>query len=529
MSTRAGQPAVKHAAIAIALLVAGCLASVALPASAQESPETERTMVAGAEAPPAREPEAVPPHPWATFVYQTPAPTYRLRLAAEQLTMQAMAFTGYLIQAPPPAVEGIPPISVWDKIRFAPGSWYFDADAITTNFAGHPAAGTFYYMFARANRVSVPEAFLWAVGASTFWELVEFKEPVSINDMIVTPVAGLAIGEAFTQLSAWFDRSSATGISKALAWLFNPMKKLHDWIDGVTPLRDPAYLGWHEFRVGAGAGVLWQAGQAYPAVDFDIATRIVHVPGYGEAGGGGFGFVDGNVSAIGLTGTLAAGRSVDFLFDTETALLGYYTREVRGDGEDLSGWDLFVGGTAGFEYGSHVWDIAGDGPKNQIAMVRFPGFDGRIRLFAGRLEVDCSLDVALDFAGVEPLGAPGPDSLPPGQAFPTVYTVQGYYYALGLHLAPALEVRYGPAALGASLRSDQFWGLTGPFVPAPDGQVISLSDARTVVRAWLRFRVPDPHLEFALGGVWRDRSGTTGYQTVSQQERSLLASFAVVF
>jgi hypothetical protein len=143
--------------------------------------------------------------------------------------------------------------------------------------------------------------------------------------------------------------------------------------------------------------------------------------------------------------------------------------------------------------------------------------------------VDCSLDVALDFAGVEPLGAPGPDSLPPGQALPTVYTVQGYYYALGLHLAPALEVRYGPAALGASLRSDQFWGLTEPFIPAPDGQVISLSDARTIVRAWLRLRVPDPHLEFALGGSWRDRSGTTGYQTVSQQERSLLASFAVVF
>ena len=539
----AGQSAVRRAAlhqaerralpsrvgITAAVLVAGCLGTVPLPASAQKSGETARMVAPTAEPPPAREPEATPPDPWATFVYEAPAPTYRLRLAIEELSMVAMAITGYVIQSPPPAVPGIPPVPVWDKIRFAPGTWYLDADDLRTNFAGHPTAGTFYYMVARGNRVSIPEAFLWGVGASTLWELVEFKEPVSINDVVVTPVAGLAIGEAFTQLSAWFDRSATTGISKALAWLFDPMKKLHDWIDGVTPLRDPAYLGWHEFRVGASGGLLSQTGQAYPAVEFDITTRLFRVPGYGEAGGAGFGFVDGNVSAIGLTATLAAGRLVDFLFDTETALLGYYTREIRRDGEDLSGWDLFVGGTAGYEFGSHVWDIAGDGSKNRIAMVRFPGFDGRVRLFAGRLEVECSLDVALGFAGVEPLGAPGPDSPPPGQAFPTVYTAQGYYYAVGLQLAPAIRVRYGPAALGASLRSDQFWGLTGPFLPQPDGQVISLSDARTVVRAWLRFRVPEPSIEFALSGIWRDRSGAAGYQTASQQERSLLAIFAVVF
>ncbi len=45
-------------------------------------------------------------------------------------------------------------------------------------------------------------------------------------------------------------------------------------------------------------------------------------------------------------------------------------------------------------------------------------------------------------------------------------TVQGYYYAVGLHLVPALEVRYGPAALGASLHTDLLWGLTGPLSPS---------------------------------------------------------------
>ena len=213
-------------------------------------------------------------------------------------------------------------------------------------------------------------------------------------------------------------------------------------------IRDPAYAGWHEFRAGAAGVLLWQEGQFYPALEVGPASRLFRVPGYGQAGRAGFGFIDGNVSAIGLTSTFASGRAVDFLFDTETALVGHYSRDLWTDGEDLHGWDLFIGGTVGFEFGSHVSDIAGSGPKNQIAMVRFPGIDGRVRLFAGELQVDGSLDVAFDFGGVEPIRRPGPSSLPPGQVYPSVYNFQGYYYAVGLHAAPALEVRYGPGGIG---------------------------------------------------------------------------------
>jgi hypothetical protein len=137
--------------------------------------------------------------------------------------------------------------------------------------------------------------------------------------------------------------------------------------------------------------------------------------------------------------------------------------------------------------------------------------------------------VALDFAGVEPIGTPSQGALPPGQSLPLVYQVQYYYYALGLHLAPALEVRYGPAALGLSLRADWFRGLTGPFIPPPDGQVVSLSDSRSTVTAWFRYRLTSPSLEFALRGAFRDRRGTVGDQETVRREGSLLASFGVVF
>ena len=55
-------------------------------------------------------------------------------------------------------------MTISGEADLAPNSWYLDAEhEITTNFAGHVAAGTFSTCSARANRVSVPEAMLWSL------------------------------------------------------------------------------------------------------------------------------------------------------------------------------------------------------------------------------------------------------------------------------------------------------------------------------------------------------------------------------
>ncbi|HVP66483.1 MAG TPA: DUF3943 domain-containing protein [Anaeromyxobacteraceae bacterium] len=468
-----------------------------------------------------------PADPWDTFVYERPEPVYRLRLAIEEVSMVGVAYIGYVIENPPPSYPGVPSTSVWSKLRFAPDSWYFDDDELATNFTGHAVSGTLYYMVARGNRVSIPEAFLWTLGAATLWELIEFKEPVSFNDIWVGTAGGMAIGEAFTQLSSYFDRGTDR-LSQALAWIFDPFKKIHDWVDGAVPLRDPATRGWHEFQALASAGLLTQGGPVYGAVEIAASTRLFRAPGYGEAGGAGFGFADGNVSALGITATFAGHQTVDFLFDTETALLGYYARQLKNSAAGQEGWDLFVGGTAGYEFGSHVWNLAGPATKNQIAAIRFPGVDVRARIFSGPFRVTLAVDLALAFAGVEPLGAPG--SLPPGAYYPTVYLANGYYYGLGLHLAPHVEMRWDSLTIGGAACIDDFlMDFKGPFVPPPPGPVASMQDGRSLATAWLRWRVTDPSLEFALRGEWRQRWGAVEGLHASQQERSLLGSFAVVF
>jgi hypothetical protein len=346
----------------------------------------------------------------------------------------------------------------------------------------------------------------------------------------MTPVGGLAIGEALTQLSSWFDRAGDDPASKAMAWLFNPVKKFHDWIDKVVPDRDPRTRGWHEFVAAAGGGLVHQsAAQAtYPVVTLSFGTSLLRAPGYGEPGRGSFGFTDGNASRIGLGVTFTGDAVVDFLFDTETAIAGLLVRDVDGTREDRHGSELLVAGTVGYEYGLHRWDLA-DGEPNRIALVRLPGMNLRGRIFSGPWTFAGGLDLALTFGGVQPFALTEPTAFPAGSTFPPVVTVGGYYYGIGGRFSPSLEIRRDEAALGASLWFDALAGLTGPNVVEPPGTMVPLSDRRALVSAWARWRVPDPSMEFTFTYQWRYRSGTAGDVARTEQESAFLGSLGVVF
>jgi hypothetical protein len=516
------------------------LLALSFPASAAEGPDTPSP------------PGLAAPIDWSTLAYAEPAPTYRLRLGLEELFGVTAAVIGYVIQNPPDALPGIArPYYPWQKLAFRPGTWTFDADDFGTNMAGHVSAGTVYYLIARGNRVSIPEAFAWTFGASLLWELVEFKEPVSINDQVMTPVGGLALGEAFQQLSTWFDRGGSDPISQAFAFLFSPAKKLHDWIDRTVPDRDPRARGWHEFTLVAGAGVLAQSasGNAYTVLRFAGETRLFRAPGYGEPGKGRFGWGDGNASRIALGVTFSGSSVVDYLFDTETAVAGLYVREISGDaasrdaasrnaasgdaasGKSASrdGFDLFVAGTVGYEYGVHRWNLA-TGVPNSIALVRLPGLALRVRGFAGSFVFSAGLDAALTFGGVQPFALqPPPVFLLEGTALPSVLLANGYYFAIGFRGAPTAEVRWREASVGASMQLDLLGALTSPDIVPQPGAMLALDDQRWSATAWARWRFEEIPVEVGVTGQWRSRSGTAGDVHASEQERSLLGNLAVVF
>lgn len=73
----------------------------------------------------------------------------------------------------------------------------WDNDQMGTNMFLHPYHGSLYFNAARSNGFNFWESGAFALGGSWMWEMFMENESPSINDIIATPVGGLAFGEVF--------------------------------------------------------------------------------------------------------------------------------------------------------------------------------------------------------------------------------------------------------------------------------------------------------------------------------------------
>ena len=103
------------------------------------------------------------------------------------------------------------PETWWQNIR---GGWEWDGNYISTNNIEHPYAGAVYYNIARANHLSFWASAPVTVAGSLIWEL--FGEPAApaINDLIITSLSGITLGEATRRLSLIVLDNEATGINR---------------------------------------------------------------------------------------------------------------------------------------------------------------------------------------------------------------------------------------------------------------------------------------------------------------------------
>lgn len=102
----------------------------------------------------------------------------------------------------PPEQTGWAKPSVSNIAKYAAKGPHFDNDRWGFNYVGHPLAGSEYYLIARNRKATWWQAFLYSAIWSAFWEYVSegLYERASIQDLIVTPVAGSALGELRYQL-----------------------------------------------------------------------------------------------------------------------------------------------------------------------------------------------------------------------------------------------------------------------------------------------------------------------------------------
>lgn len=72
-----------------------------------------------------------------------------------------------------------------------------DEDLFMTNYVGHPYQGAYYYNTVRSQGAKIWQSALFSLGQSLFWEYgleAGFEQP-SIQDLLVTPIGGIIVGE----------------------------------------------------------------------------------------------------------------------------------------------------------------------------------------------------------------------------------------------------------------------------------------------------------------------------------------------
>jgi len=489
---------------------------------------------------PAHADEGVLPEASRTFEYRTPASKHYFRAALEEVSLFGAGLGYYFLEQRTNSIDwalNYDWLSFRQKLTCE--ACTFDQNFFDTNFVTHPAAGTLYYLAARGNRLSVLESLGYASGMSTLWEFLgEFRERVSVNDIFVTPISGLALGESTTQLGAFFDRSCPTGVNRVLADVLGPSKSLHDGLDGAAPARvtrcDERGLdrgGAHRFRFWAGAAGVWTNQRPSPVNEarFGVETEVAHLDSVREPGRGWLAFVDGNVSSLEARIALEETYVSDFRLGARVLPAGLHYRHLsRSAGSGAVGHEVLLGLLVGTEYAFHRRKRPG-GELDRVFLIEAPASALAWTLREGSLVLELSLDAGATLAGVSTLALPEYLSRHPAADLASVTKVQGYSHALGFALAPRARLRLDGVELGAQGRSDRFFAVR-VLDPLRDAHGMTpIFETRRRGELWLSVGPAGgaPRATFFLDAY--QRSGVAGDAASEQRELALGGSLDAVF
>ncbi len=324
-----------------------------------------------------------------------------------------------------------------DKLSFH--AVRFDNNLHTTNHILHPLAGSSVYGFSRVNGLTVPEAFGYAAASSIFWEYVlEFREQVSINDMVFTPLGGMAMGEFFFKLGDYLNSAPGGGSwpNELAATTLGLPRHLHDALDNpYRPIALPAdRLGfssayWHRFTLGYGLSEVGNDANVTSTLhSMEMSAEIAAMPGLLRPGRFSTSFSDANF--VDMSWRMGFGdiglQEVDLWFSA--ALAGFYEQDFRAAGRDgLSGKATLLALSSAFRYADkHLV-----GRQDRFAMAHLLGPQARLWLGLDDLLATFQWSMHVDFAAIHPVAFDDWQTRHDTAGLKTVLQRQSYSFALG--------------------------------------------------------------------------------------------------
>lgn len=404
----------------------------------------------------------------------------------------------------------------WDypsiKQRFTLEAWRYDNNPFGINYFAHAFEGAVFHLIGRTNNLGLAESAALGFGSSLAWEfLFEFREKVSVNDVIFTPGSGIAIGEFFYWLGRYVDSApvdASFGQTVARYTLALP-HAVHRHLGGApAPPRDTSVerdeLGlradiWHRFDlavtaagargdIGEAPGRLWAAR---------AGGRLVAIDGYRQPGDLALAFASGNITEASFEytgGDDASGSR----FWAETVLLGVYRQRIAS--RPRRGWGWMLGSAISYDYRR---EQLGDW-RERLALLHLPGLAADAELHRGDLTLRTGARLHADFGSLEAIAHRQWQAEHPGEINKTILRKQGYYFGWGgsLRLRAELtsdwpvQTSIGASMLSGIYDSDENLDRNQEGLTAD----VDIDDRAMEIEAWLRVRPIErgPHLELRL-------------------------------
>tara|TARA_R110002096_G_scaffold16898_15_gene58250 strand:+ start:29567 stop:31012 length:1446 start_codon:yes stop_codon:yes gene_type:complete len=327
----------------------------------------------------------------------------------------------------------------------------YDNNPFHVNFAWHAGNGSSFHLIGRANGLSLWESVGAGLLTSLVWEYaLEYREKVSVNDLIFTTGSGLPMGEFLHVMGRFFHEDERASQWAAARWTAGFPMALSRALDGdAAPSLANAGPIWHTMHLGYELGVssatVSDDGADHILHSVHIDGRFVRMPGYLETGVWSRRFTNAEFTRATLDASGASGGSAVKIF-ADTTLLGWYGQQMHAGSEFLSNATM-VGVSMAYRYRREqigAWD-------DRVGVLHLPGLAADAHLSRGNVSLDASARVHADFAGVNALSNDEWNAAYPNEVGKTVLRKMGYYYGYGGSVALAAELRYRSVFLGGSL------------------------------------------------------------------------------
>jgi hypothetical protein len=354
--------------------------------------------------------------------------------------------------------------SLGERLTFE--AWRLDHNPFGINFIWHPIDGAGFHAIARSNHLGLLGAALYGFGTSMAWEyLLEFREKISINDVIVTPGAGIAMGEFFHWLGRYLQGAPPRGVGHQLArWTFAPLHAAHDALDDRVAV-DPAALDalglpadiWHRFDVDLAVGVAEPRGVADGARlelrELALAGRLAALPGYRAPVRLRRRFADGNLTALAAR-IGSSGDGVGLEVRADALLVGFHAQDPTPAGGVRA---LTVGAALALDYRRDRFG----GFLDRVGLMHLPGPGVELYEAGCGWHAAASLRAHLDLAGLHAAAYPAWREAHPTLDGKQILEKQGYYYGWGGSLRAALELGLGPLDVAAVAAFGRYASIEG--------------------------------------------------------------------